>query len=1017
MTLTATLGWFSFDLPRLSGPIVPCLTRCGWWAVLCALSIRLSGQVSVPASLRHFTADDGLPSSEVYDIIQDRQGYLWFSTDNGVSRYNGYVFENFGALQGLTEPVIFYLQEDREGRIWMQAMSGKLYFFEKDRISPFAGNRLIDSLNAQQVCRFPFYVDSSGQVFVSIFTVGLIRFSREGVGTFLIHDAISQSVYQHEDGALAVYCYDENRHAPGDYWKKGPQIELSLHGPWGKTIHEVPAPERNLDLGAALLPDHTLMVWANRSLLVFRDGKMIGASHLPEIAAHVSQNDRGEVFLGLQGRLGVYCYATVDDVLIGRCDTLLEGLSVAHVLTDRDGGRWFATVESGVFYQPDPGLQILDHTGGLTVDYVTSVEPGQEGAYWIGTDGGGLLSLDPGRMEPTPVPVPGSRVFDLASDAEHERLWASVNTDIYFLAEGKWQLLVDPAYSRMVDAEVGYKARNFHFSADRMTLWAVSFQGFLQIDLAGPSVPFASHYDLITDGPAYVTRTLDAYTTSTGRNWIANVDGLFELEDRRLKSPEAGHAAFSTRVEALAELPDSTLVVGSKGYGVVFWKGDSLTSLTDADGLASNMIENLYVDGGGLLWVGTLNGLSRVLWKWGQTPEIRSYTTVHGLPSNEINRVMTEGRTVWVATTRGLARFAQEPLNELSRPPLIARFVANDRLLDPAQVVRLSHRENNLAVDFHAINCKMNGKVPYRYRMDQGEWTTTLQNSLQFPAVPPGERLLEIQARNEDGVWSESTLLRFVIAPPWWDTWAVHAGGLALALLAGGTLYRRRLRKLRRETRLQQRMLELERSALQAQMNPHFIFNCLNSIQNFILQNEKDAAIRYLGRFANLVRSTLHASVSGRISLSEEVQLLQHYLTLEKLRHKDRFTFEVKTEEGLDTFGLEVPPLLIQPYVENAVLHGIAGKETGGRIEVFFSEKEDYLEVAVTDNGTGFETDREDRGKAGHKFSLGMSITRSRLELLTQNGAMQPVQTRTLFDREGQPCGAQVTIQISKAKP
>ncbi|MCB0624230.1 MAG: hypothetical protein KDC43_10050, partial [Saprospiraceae bacterium] len=85
----------------------------------------------------------------------------------------------------------------------------------------------------------------------------------------------------------------------------------------------------------------------------------------------------------------------------------------------------------------------------------------------------------------TPVPVPGSRVFDLASDAEHERLWASVNTDIYFLAEGKWQLLVDPAYSRMVDAEVGYKARNFHFSADRMTLWAVSFQGFLQIDLAG----------------------------------------------------------------------------------------------------------------------------------------------------------------------------------------------------------------------------------------------------------------------------------------------------------------------------------------------------------------------------------------------------------------------------------------------------------------------------------------------------------------------------------------------------
>jgi sensor histidine kinase YesM len=204
----------------------------------------------------------------------------------------------------------------------------------------------------------------------------------------------------------------------------------------------------------------------------------------------------------------------------------------------------------------------------------------------------------------------------------------------------------------------------------------------------------------------------------------------------------------------------------------------------------------------------------------------------------------------------------------------------------------------------------------------------------------------------------------------------------------------------------------LERAALQAQMNPHFIFNCLNSIQNYILQSEKESAILYLGRFAGLVRSVLNASVSGKISLEEELSLLNNYLALEKLRFKDRFTYEVKVAENLNVFDVYIPPLLIQPYVENALLHGISGKVSGGEVSVFFEKKANDLEVSIQDNGVGM-TGNGTKAKStiSHK-SFGMSITRNRLELLKNKQENEVVHTRTIYDKHGQISGTKVTILI-----
>ena len=183
---------------------------------------------------------------------------------------------------------------------------------------------------------------------------------------------------------------------------------------------------------------------------------------------------------------------------------------------------------------------------------------------------------------------------------------------------------------------------------------------------------------------------------------------------------------------------------------------------------------------------------------------------------------------------------------------------------------------------------------------------------------------------------------------------------------------------LREKHELEQQIETYRKTALQAQMNPHFIFNCLNSIQNFIMLNDRDNAMGYLAKFARLIRENLNASVETEISVHQEIEILETYLSLEQLRFKDKFSFAIEVDKNVDVISTKIAPLLIQPLVENAIIHGMKGVEKDGVIRIKFRSIKDGLEVSVFDNGL-FVKPSESRGD--HK-SLGMSITSKRLGLI-----------------------------------
>lgn len=975
---------------------------------LLLLPILLTAQ-NPHSSYRHFTADDGLPSSEVYEILQDRHGYFWFATDNGVSRYNGYEFENFGALQGLEDPVVFHLQEDRKGRIWMQCMSGKMYYFERDSLYAFAGNKMIDSMKSEILMARGIHIDTVGQVYCSLYPNGLFQFSADGKGKQIFKETNGYGVCQVENKSLPfkLKSFLENKKLSkaGNKGNSSSVYPFTLYLDNGKSFHyELPMVNREGEVYSTLLRDHTLLVYNFSYLFIFKEGKLIKKLIHPEIKTSWYENAMGEIFMSVSDK-GVRRYSSVEDIFVGHYEKLLEGEKICHIFEDRDGGYWFAGNENGVFYCPNPELEIYDKRSGLPDDYVTSVTIKNEFEGFLGFSDGSLVQLDIRTYKLNKRSHGGDRTYDLVYDPLHEALWAGVMKVVYFQNRTWNQVL-----RTQNEIHNYFTAKHFKISSSKNELWGVYSNGFNKFDLKSKVVLFQSN-EILSNGKPYNTRTLDVFTTFANHTWVANVNGLFELRDKQLLSPEIHHTAFNARVEAIEELPDSTLVIGSKGYGIVFWKGNSIAALTQADGLTSNMIENLHVDDSGNLWAGTLNGLNKIQWHWDSKAKIENMTISHGLPSNEINRVASIGTTVWVATTKGLVRFVENEFNAVSHAPIITQVLAGNRSLELASPIRLAFRENDLEIHFAAINYKMRGHIEYRYRLDNNGWAQTNNTSLNFLSITAGEHIFEVKAKNEDGFWSKSSTFRFHILPPWWATWWARLSGAAMVIGIGITLYKYRTRQLKRENELLRQMTELERSALQAQMNPHFIFNCLNAIQNFIMQNEKDQAIEYLGSFAQLVRGVLNASVKGKVSLQEELKMLENYLSLEQLRFDKRFEYVISTSEGLDTFDIEIPPLLIQPYVENAVLHGMSNLEKKGMVTVSFQECQGYLEVSVKDNGKGVIKNHSERPVKSHK-SVGMAITQKRLEIIGDSKRINIVEMVTLKDEADIACGTEVKIKI-----
>jgi hypothetical protein len=390
-----------------------------------------------------------------------------------------------------------------------------------------------------------------------------------------------------------------------------------------------------------------------------------------------------------------------------------------------------------------------------------------------------------------------------------------------------------------------------------------------------------------------------------------------------------------------------------------------------------------------------------------------------GLNQKEINAIETLNDEVFLATTKGLIRFPLQIKSENKVIPNIKlhTIIVNDSLNVGLNKQFFQANENNILFQFQTALFRSRKTFFYEYRLkglnDNWQQTDATAPYAQYRSLPSGEYTFEVRAVNEDGIRSEIQAFSFFISIPIWKRWWFVLLMISISFSFVYWLVHRRIQNIRHQAMLENELKTSQLTALKAQMNPHFLYNALNSIQDLILQKDVLNASRYLTKFSHLMRQILEASGHLGIPLSQEIQILNLYLELEKLRFGNQFQYSITLPERMDLTTIQVPSMIIQPFAENAVKHGLLHKTEGLKVLTIDFEIKDLLICTITDNGIGRENSEKIKARQGKKTtSFATSATQKRLEILNQTH-QQKIGLKIIDLKEKEtPIGTKVIIYI-----
>jgi len=971
--------------------------------------VPIQGQNGHP-HFRNYSTADGLPSSEVYTAFEDSQGYIWFGTDNGVSRFNGYEFENFGASEGLMDNVVFHIKEDSQGRIWMNSMSGRLFYYEEGKIHPYAFNQIFKDHKSKFVTPTGFQFDKAGNLVIGLWGWGILQIDRNGNYTQLSGGLDASMFFTEVEGEL-IYANVLHKNLTPKVLKelRDQTLTFCLIKADTNIYHSISRIDIGLNNFIAFkyadrfnLLVGDLLLQTDKSLNVLQS-KNVNFS----LAAAIPGKDE-TLWIGLKQGKGIRKYSGRNNLLSSQFETYLAGYSISKIIVDGSGGYWLTSLENGIFYTSSLDYLVFDELSGIVSDNITTLACKTDTSFYFGIRNGYIYEFNAGTNQVELVKEGNDKeeVHDLVYDSSQDQLWKA-GTTVGYLKNQQW-FGIDNIYSSF---KAKLSGKGLFLSKDHQSIWSYQHGGFHKVDTKSKKLVYNSYLTLL------IRRTLAIFEDSGGRIWVGNVDGLFEYRDSTLHSVEHPNPIFKMRVEDIDQLPSGALVVATKGRGVAIWDENKIHLIDESIGLTSNMVENIYIDSQKVIWVGTLAGLNKVSTnELLSAPKVEPITTAHGLPSNEINDISALHDRIWVATSEGLVSLPKDlPNNPNTYPPILQSVLVNNQSTTPNSTQSYPYQSNNWQFHFFSPNYKFPGKIPYRYKTHAyDEWSYTTNPSINFAKLAPGTYRFEVQAQNEDRLWSDSLLVPFTINAPFWQKPIFQLLGISALLSFVILLFNRRLKRIQQEAATKQEINELKRAALQAQMNPHFVFNCLNSIQQFIAIGDKRNALHYLSRFAQLIRNTLQASTKTRIALEDEVIMLSNYIELEKARFGNRFDFTITIDPKIDAFELEIPPLLIQPYVENAIVHGLNNLDRKGQIDIIYTLEGSDLKVSVSDNGIGiYQSKQVERKSDSTKQSLGMSITQKRLQLVQAiESTDDPVTITERKNTDGQVMGTTIEILL-----
>lgn len=967
--------------------------------LLCFFLPRLAAQQLIFENLNKLN----LPSQECYNVMQDSKGYIWIGTEGGLCRYNGNSVKVFNKKNGLSENACYVVKEDAHGRVWIITSAARILYYRNDSIREFPfTKKFVQQLNTTEWCykldfkKDSFFINTKSFIFTG--SARSLTLKRGGVASLTNHFTFQKT------GDQLIYLPDS--------------IQDST---WLKNI-----------IAQTLKSYAEIHIVSGKKSIIFNAPCLKNKTYPWRVFTTV--NKKGESFIAYDNTL-IKVYADLQYEIYQLPSPVL------CLYTDSSDGLWAGILKNGFCYYPDVA-NMQDRITGLEDYSITGIcEDHEKGIWCTSLEKGVFYSRSKWVTSYVNIPGLGQKAGLLKTI--HDTVYTTSNRDnLYMLHD-----------SRVIQNKLFHKD-NFYAFRD-----IIPYKGGFLVATGDQTVftdrNFKMRYHLKRTVFHIGTKGLleDAhgkvYTLSSQELWSVKEKKVrlvlkFKAATQCFYSPQNSNLLYVGGEEgAFSLLPEDTNTVKKlKGIpsGVVkiiedhehhLWFLTSESGLYKMNGktvvepvtrikLQATFFFDLAEDRFHNFWLAANTGVIKV-WQEKNRWKTRLYNAFSGLASNQTYKVTVDSSYLYVSTAEGINRFPLgQDLSDISKPSIYLRQVeVNNKPLVNSASLTLEYNNNSLRLLFDVLTFKTE-KPSLVYVLKNG--TTHYYHSsgyeINLNNLLPGTYELAVYAANNNTLLNTVPFtMYFTIRPAFWQSpWFLVLSALlllALLIFAVKKIIQRVKRKEREKADLNVAMAEYQLTALQAQMNPHFIFNVINSIQTYILDNEVQVAYDYLARFSKLVRLVLDNARDKMISLDKELEVLDIYIQLEQLRFGNRFTYQLHLDKDMDRDAITLPPMLLQPFVENAIWHGLMPLEKSKQavLSIRMQLRPGNIEMSVEDNGVGRERSAAIKKLSSHK-SAGLALTHQRMKVLDSLPGYSGVHIHItdLYDADQNACGTRVNI-------
>jgi len=1031
--------------------------------------INLSSNISYGQPKRltfqHLNIENGLSDNSINCVAQDDAGFIWLGGDFGLSKFNGYTsslipvypkdsFENHTAR-------ISTSFNDSKGRLWIGSVGLIMFDPITNQCKIFQHERNnINSVPHNDV--FAIVEDECHTIWVGT-RKGLLKFNELTKDfTIFVHDTIGTTAEVHAKNRIIDLVADQQ----GFLWM------TTLSGMYRFSISENTFEGYMLDTAhpnseienhsTFLCLDKKGAIWINYyskgiflfdtirkryNRIVFPNSEM---DHAAKRTNDLFCDSKGNIWIASSFN-GILFYSqqtkTWDHFKHDPFDqTSLSDNKTSSIFEDQSGMIWIGTSSRGIdrvnltgdkfdVYLLQPGKKF-----SLCENDITSFCEDRAGNLWIGSKNG-LMYFNTASNKfscfkydlHNKNSISDNCIYAVAIDTS-EILWVATENGLnsYDSKSKVWKrYLYKYGDSTSLPGRVAFDVivrRNGEVwvATNGLVCRLISKQGSFENRYNNPVIEKMRH-------SFYTTVFEDSRKTvwlSTARAGILNVDDSFNT----LYSYYHTADFKATTVHQFAEDSLGNIWMASD-KGVYVWNRANarILKLKSTEDILNGDIRSIVVDNNSSLWLSTYQGLFQVHILPNYTiASFRKFSSSDGLQSNAFNTfagLKLKSGALCFGGINGFNIFDPDKIVSNQYIPFvhIESFKIGTQAYETfyqngAKALSLNYHQHSFSFEMTALNFNHPEKNEYSYQLEGFHQNMIYNGTYRIASinnVPPGDYVLHVIASNNDGIWNHQGIrVPITIWPPFWQT--IWFRILVCFVLMGLAylLYKKRIHAIKKMEQFNaetvRQIAEARLSALRAQMNPHFIFNSLNSIQHLITESEKDKALRYLSKFSKLIRLILKNASKNTNTIAEELKILEYYLDLEALRFSPRFSYHFDIDSKLNIDMIEIPSMLLQPFVENALVHGLLHKETAGFLEISMRKSGAHLHCSITDNGIGREAALIIQQQKGlHHDSLALQLSTERIAMLAKISNKQlSIDIQDLKDEQGAILGTKVYIEI-----